>query len=282
MNRTEPGNLSKWLPVKHDLKLIYGLSGLTALLMAGASIAGLVYQSSIYPTDELRLSFIPNDVVNLVIGLPFLLGSMGLAWRGKLTGLLVWPGALLYVLYNYINYLFAVPFNELFLVYLTLVMLSIYIMAALIMSIDGEIVQQRLKNAVPAKVSGGVLAGLAALFFFRVIGVVLSALSSQAILQPLNLAPLVADFIIAPAQFIGGILLWRSKTLGYVSGVGLLFQESMLFIGLIFFLILQPLLTAAPINVIDILVILIMGMVCFIPLGMFLRGILSERGKLAS
>jgi len=30
-------------------------------------------------------------------------------------------------------------------------------------------------------------------------------------------------------------------------------------------------------NVIDIIVIFILGMVCFIPLGMFLRGILSVR-----
>ena len=99
------GAQSERLAVKHSLAPIYALSGLAALLMIGASIAGLLYQSSIYPTDELLLSFVPNDVVNLVIGLPILLGSMGLAWRGKLIGLLFWPGALLYVLYIYINYL---------------------------------------------------------------------------------------------------------------------------------------------------------------------------------
>jgi hypothetical protein len=35
-----------------------------------------------------------------MIGLPILRGSMGLARRGKLLGLLLWPGALFYVLYH--------------------------------------------------------------------------------------------------------------------------------------------------------------------------------------
>ena len=69
--------------------------------MAFASLAGLLFQSSIYPTYELRSAFLANEVINLLIGLPILLGSMGLTRRGSLAGLLLWPGALLYILYNY-------------------------------------------------------------------------------------------------------------------------------------------------------------------------------------
>ena len=282
MNGIESGTWVGPLPVKHDLAPFFAFSGLIALLMTLASLAGLLFQSSIYPTDELRLSFVPNDVVNLVIGLPVLLGSMGLAWRGKLIGLLFWPGALLYVLYMYIVYLVAAPFNSLFLAYLTLVMLSVYTLISLLLSIDGEAVYQRLRGVVSEKIAGGVLAGLALLFFLRVIGVVLSAIGSQEVLSQSEIALLVADFTIAPAQFIGGILLWQRKTLGYVGGVGLLFQASMLFIGLIFILLLQPLLTAAPINMMDILVVFVMGMICFIPFGLFLRGVLAERRTLPS
>jgi hypothetical protein len=50
-------------------------------------------------------------VVNLLIGLPILLGSMWLARRGQLIGLFLWPGALLFVLYNDIIYVFAMPIN---------------------------------------------------------------------------------------------------------------------------------------------------------------------------
>jgi len=75
--------------------------------MAAASVAGLMYRTTIYPTDELLRTFVSNDVVNLFIGLPILLGSMWLARRGQLLGLLCWPGALFFVLYNYIVYVFA-------------------------------------------------------------------------------------------------------------------------------------------------------------------------------
>ena len=74
---------------------------------------------------------------------------------------------------------------------------------------------------------------------------------------------------------IGGILLWRRKPLGYVTGAGLLFQASMLFIGLIVFLLLQPLLTAAPFALVDTVVTFILGLICFVPFGLFVRGLLS-------
>lgn len=95
------------LPVTRRLTLIYVFSLITALLMAVASVAGLLYPEQIYSTEELRQSFMATDVVNLCIGLPILLGSMWFAWRGKLLGLLFWPGALFAVFYNATAYAFA-------------------------------------------------------------------------------------------------------------------------------------------------------------------------------
>jgi hypothetical protein len=94
------------LPLTHSLTLSYVFSLFTVLIMATTSAASLVYPARIYGTDELQQSFVANDVVNLAIGVPILLGSMWLARRGRLIGLLFWPGALFYVLYNYIAYLF--------------------------------------------------------------------------------------------------------------------------------------------------------------------------------
>jgi hypothetical protein len=49
----------------------------------------------------------------------------------------------------------------------------------------------------------------------------------------------------------------------------------MLFIGLIMFLLLQPVLTDAPFVLVDIIVVFIMGLICFIPFGLFVRGVVS-------
>jgi hypothetical protein len=259
------------LPIRRDLTLTYAVSLLIAALMAIASLAGLLYQTAVYPADELLQSFLQNDVVNICIGIPILLGSMWLARRGRLAGLLFWPGALFYVFYTYIIYVFSMPLDVAFLLHLTLVTLSAYTMIGLVASIDGEAVQHRLTGAVPERASGIVLAGLGILFFARVAGAMVHAVISRTPLAEAALALHVSDFVTAPAWVIGGVLLWRRDALGYVTGLGLLFQASMLFIGLIFVLILQPFLTAAQFVLSDVLVTLLMGMVCFIPLSLFVR-----------
>ena len=73
-----------------DLTTAYRISILVAVIMTITAVVGLLYQTTIYPTDELLHSFVPIDVVNLVFGLPILLGSMWLARRGRLIGLLCW------------------------------------------------------------------------------------------------------------------------------------------------------------------------------------------------
>jgi hypothetical protein len=71
------------------------------------------------------------------------------------------------------------------------------------------------------------------------------------------------------------VLLWRRRPLGYVTGMGLLFQASMLFVGLLALFVLQPLLTALPFRAVDFVVTLALSLICFIPFGLFVRGVLS-------
>jgi len=259
--------------IKSKLSLIYSSSILIAILMTIASLAGLISRTTIYPTEELVQSFVPNDVVNIFIGLPILLGSMWLTRRGKLIGPLFWMGALFFVFYNYTAYVFAMPLNWAFLLHLILMTLSAYVLIALVASIDGKAVQQRLSGSVPERFAGGVLAGLGLLFLFRVIGVMVGALTSRTPLAETEIAVNVADFLITPAWVIGGILLWKRKEFGYVTGLGLLFHGSMLFIALIIFLLLQPLLTNAPFTIADVVVIAAMGLICFIPFVLVARGV---------
>ncbi len=265
------------LPCKFDLRLIFISSIIITVLMAVASLAGVFNGDSIYPSDELRQSFLPNDVVNLGIGLPILIISMILAWRGRLIGLLFWPGALFFVFYNYLVYVFVMPPGLPFLLHLVLVSMSVYTMTALITAIDTQAVQQRLTGVVPERLSGGVLAGLGALFLLRVIGTIVGSISGGASIPQTELALHFADFMLSPALIIGGVSLWRRKGLGYVAGLGLLFQTSMLFIGLIVFLLIQPLITDTPFALVDTVVIFVMGLICFIPFGLFVRGVLKER-----
>ena len=94
------------LPVQRDLTLAYWLSAVIGLLTAAASLLGVLNPAGAYPSQTLIQSFVPNDVVNLSLGVPLLAGALWLARRGQLVGLLCWPGAILYALYTYLIYLF--------------------------------------------------------------------------------------------------------------------------------------------------------------------------------
>jgi hypothetical protein len=265
------------LPVTCDLSPAYTVSLVTALLMTGASVAGLLAPAVLYPTEALRQSFLANDVVNLLIGLPLLLGAPALTRHGKLLGLLLWPGALFYVTYNYIAYTVALPLTWQFVLYLAPAGLSVWAIFRLQSSIDGATVQERLTGAVPARLGGGVLVGLGALFFLRAGAAIVGALVGGAPLLSSELAVLVADLLITPLWVIGGVALWRRRAFGYVVGTGLLFQASMLFVALLVYFILQPFIAGVPFPAEDFVVILVMGLVCFVPFGLFVRGIVKIR-----
>jgi hypothetical protein len=92
------------LPITRDLTFAYRGSLIVAILMAVVSAAGLMFGSAgLYGADPkfavgvteaeaglLVPGFLAQDAYNLVVGLPILLGSLWLARRGSLIGLLLW------------------------------------------------------------------------------------------------------------------------------------------------------------------------------------------------
>ena len=266
----------KFLPFKIKSSFIYGVTWLIALLMVIVSLAGILYRNQIYSNETLLNTFLPNDVVNLIFGLPALLGCILLSRRDSLIGLLCWPGALLFVLYNYIAYVFALPLNMLFLLHLSLVMLSLYALFYLLANMDTALIANHLQDTFPQKLTAGVLMTLGSLFFVRVIAVIIQPLNGSASLSTAELAVNVADFLITPAWIISGVQLWRRQAWGFGSAPAMLFQASLLFLALLAFLLLQPLFTGAPFAAADVFVIGIMGLVCWVPFGLLLRSMLTR------
>jgi hypothetical protein len=258
------------------LTFTFAASLTIVILTVIASLTGLLYPDSLYPSPKLRQFALANDLVNLVIGLPILLVSMWLARRGKFIGMLLWPGALLYSLYNYLAYVIAVPLSWIYITYLLIVPLGLYALIATTARIDTEQCEKRLAGKVPERLSGGVLVVLGGFVFARVFSVVAGSVLDEIAVPTTDLALLVADVLLAPAWIIGGALLWRKHALGYATGLGLLFQGSMLFVGLIIVLALQPIFTAAVFPLTDIIAVTIMGLICFIPFALFLRSAWSH------
>lgn len=265
----------KSLPVRGDLTAEFLLTMAVAILMAALSIIGLLSPTSIYPSDEVIELFKPNDLINLIFGLPILIATMLVARRGNLVGLLLWPGALLYVLYNYSTYVFGVGGSWTMLLFFFLVLLSCYTIIRLLRDFDGEAIRRRLEGAVAERVSGGALLIFGILFLLLALVTIWNAMMSNSVVQVIEIAPSLADIIVSILWIVGGILLLRRSTLGYVSGLGLLFAAIALIIGLILFLLLWPVLTEAVFSPTDVVVVSIMGLIIAIPFALFLRGVLT-------
>lgn len=260
--------------MKNELYRLSTFSGVVAVLVAAASLSGVLFSTAVYPGEVLRQSSVPNDLVSLVLGLPFLLGAIVLARRGRLLGLLFWPGALLFITYNYLSYTFAASLTWQKLGYLALMLMSAYVVYRLLAVMDAPALQKRLAGRVPERFAGGVMAGLGLLFLVMRLPLIWQGLNGHAQGSP-EVATSLADLLMMPLWIAGGILLWRKHPLGYASGTGLLFQGSMLFVGLLAYFVLQPVLSSLPFPAPDFIVILVMGLICFVPLGLFVRGVMA-------
>jgi hypothetical protein len=172
---------------------------IVALLLAVTSLAGLLFPAAIYQTEELRHAFLANDVVNLLIGLPVLLGSMVSARKGILRGLLFLPGALFFVTYNAIAYTFALTSTWRFLPYLILALLSGLTIYLLLSRLDIPAIGQKLSGKVAEGLCGGALAGFGVLFFLRGLAQLVQGTVSGA-----EWAVVLADLFTTPFWIIGG------------------------------------------------------------------------------
>lgn len=263
------------LPIKRDLTFAYLISLVIALIMAVVSIAGLLYGTGIYPGLEVKMLplFVGQDALNLVVGLPMLLGSMWLARRGSLTGLLLWPGALFYVLYDYGYYVLGAPFNAFFLPYLALITLSLYTIIGIIASIDGVVVRERLVSTVPNKLVGTFLAALALLFTTLWTLMTISALLSGTPLDPIPHVVVIMDLTVQlPALFVCGVLLWRREPVAYLTATGLLLQAGLYLIGLSVITVLQEIVTAASFDPVAVGPGIVVGAVSLALIAPFWRG----------
>ena len=263
------------LPIKRDLTLGFIASLFVAILMTVVSVAGLVAGSAIYPGIEPKLIplFVGQDALNLIVGLPILLGSMWLARRGSLIGLMLWPGALFYVVYDYGYYVLGAPNNWFFLAYIGLVTVSMYAAVGVVVSVDADTIRERFSGTVPRRAVGGVLAGLAVLFTTLWTALNVSAMASGTPLDEVARVVTIMDLTLQlPALFFGGILLWRGASIGYVVAPGLLLQAAAYLAGLSAITLLQEVLIGVPMEPLAVIPGFVVGAVCLVFIGAFVRG----------
>ncbi len=136
-----------------------------AVLVAIAAGAGLWWPPTYARESALwAAQGMGGDAVNLVIIVPVLLLTAGLAQRGSVSARLVWMGALVFLLYNFVVYAMAVHFNALFLVYCGILGGSFYALVGSLPSLSLADVAGAYGRRAPVKTMAAVL-GLIGLVF---------------------------------------------------------------------------------------------------------------------
>ncbi len=269
---------SNKLPIKRSITIAYVISIIIASILVFSFIIIQIYQDDIYKTDVLKLAFVPTDWVNIIIGVVLIIVSLLLCWRNKLIGLLFLPATLFFMVYSYFIYLIGMPFTILFLPYLIIVILSIYTTIFVVSTIDLELIKQKLEKYAPARISAGIIIALFLFIVGRQIAIIVTSLINKTNADVLTLALWIDDLLImCPVMIIGGILLWRKKALGYIAGFGILLAYGLLSLGLVPVLTFKANYNSVPVGIVDIIVVVVMGLICLVPLIFFIRGAISKK-----
>lgn len=258
-------------PLAGDITLPVYMTIAVTILMVVASIGSLLFPESIYSSDEQRAAFLTNDVVNLLVGVPMMLITISMARRRKLLSLVIWPGALIYVIYNYLAYIFGMPLSWVTGLNAALVILGLAAGVILILRMDLVGLSEALAGSGPRVTASVVMVVFGAGFFVQAAQKVFGFAAGSGEIARADFGVFTADLVVSVIWIAGGLLLMQRKPLGYPLGWGGMFGVVMLNVGLLTFLVLQPVLTEVPFSLVDVIVIAVFTIVCALPWILFLR-----------
>ena len=211
---------------RSNQRIVYRLSVVIAILMVLASGMGLLFHDLYRDNALVASSWYGNDLVTLIVAAPLFVGAMIWARQGSQRAFLVWMGMLAYTFYNYAFYLFGAAFNSLFLVYAILYTLSGFALVFGLMSLDAELLLERVQARLPTRwISAFMVFVAVALGGFHV------ALSLQYLAtgQPpamidavgihTNLIAALDLSMVVSVALLSGVWLWRRRPWGFVLAV---------------------------------------------------------------
>jgi hypothetical protein len=134
------------------------------LAMVG-NVVGLVAPERIYGQESLSLLHqgIAQDVVNLLLVAPLVVASVVLARRGSLRSYVAWLGLLVFTVYTYVIYTFAVGFSALFLLWVAVLGLTSFALVGGLTALDPAGVRAG-DQSPPWRTAGWFLIAAAVLF----------------------------------------------------------------------------------------------------------------------
>ncbi|MFB6095161.1 MAG: hypothetical protein ABEJ71_01760 [Halodesulfurarchaeum sp.] len=193
----------------------------TLVLALLATVVGLFVPGFYRDAPPLLPQAYGQDLLTLVFAIPALAFSLYYSRKGSLRAYVVWLGVTGYILYTYASYAFMTAFNELYLVYTTLLWLSLYAFVGGFLSLDPEILADHLRRVtrwpyVAFQLLLVFLVGF--LWLSEIVPAILTGTVPSSVAEaglPTSVIYSLDLGIILPAFLISAYWLWRDRPWGY-------------------------------------------------------------------
>jgi hypothetical protein len=204
------------------------LSAVVIVASALACVTALAMPDLIHGPAVMVGSMRGTALVMLVLGIPLLIVAMA-AGEGKLLALVGWIAGLVFLTYQAWMFLFAVPFNGFFLVYVTALAAGFWAIVALLAALDAERVAEPPAAAMPVRLLAGWMIGSSIAFYALWLARAVPALfasESPAFLEGTGMVT-ATNYVLDMAFFlpftiVAAVALWRRTAWGVVVGGAML------------------------------------------------------------
>jgi hypothetical protein len=205
---------------------------LSILLLASSVIAcltALAMPDLIHGPAVMVGSMRGTALVMLVLGIPLLALAMATAREGNVLAVVGWIAGLVFLTYQAWMFLFAVPFNGLFLVYVTMLAAGFWAIVAIFAGLDVDRLTGRPGPAMPVRVLAGWMVGSSIAFYGLWLAKAVPALFASAtpaflegtgMVTATNYVLDMAFFL--PFTIVAAVALWRRTAWGVVVGGAML------------------------------------------------------------
>jgi hypothetical protein len=205
------------------------LSLLLLVATGVATVAALVRPDLLNGPAVMVGSMRGTALVVLLVAVPLVLLGMAGSRRGSLLGMVAWIGSVAFITYQAWMFLFAIPFNGLFLVYVAMLGSGFWGLVALLLRVPAEAFADSFSPTLPARLlAGWMVASCLAFYALWLKNVVPALVASDApafldgtgMVTPTNYVLDMALFL--PFTILVAVALWRRTAWGLVVGGAML------------------------------------------------------------
>jgi len=202
---------------------LFAFSSVLAIFMFIQSAGGMFFPNLYHDSNEIIASWRGNDLVTLFAAIPMFIFALIYSQRESVFAKYVWFSMLFYAFYNNCYYLFGASINYFFFVYIAIFILSLISLLIITANYHALTIESNFTKSKTLRVF--------VVFTLLIFGSIMTVMwvsewlkfviyGSKPVIPGMNEGySLVAAMDLTtqiPVMFIGAVLLWRRKALGYL------------------------------------------------------------------